>query len=588
MTLRRFGVLAGWICAASFLLGGSAFAQNFERYRPKVYQPWEVGKFDLDLQSETETETPSSDIVLVDSLEAVILLPSREGVDPHEAFADHQGVHSHIHRSGSLANTPRIQSIIDRHLGLPITLRNLNQLSREIIEVYEKCGQPIVDVQIPEQKITGGTVQIVIVESRIGAIKIKGGCWVDPCLLRQGITRSQVGGRIHESCVAEDLYWLNRSPFRSVGLDVTPGSLDGTSDLIFEVDDVFPMRAYMGYEDTGVEALRLERLYTGLLVGNVFGYDGLLGYQYTADSEFNRLHAHAVSYTVDPSRERGYQLFGSWASAEPALPAPMDQDGEAWQVGTRAFHYTTRNAQFERAWFVGADFKSSNTSVEFGAVNTSDTAADLLQLCLGYNALVRESNGDYARLNTILNYGPDGGFTSQNNAAAFNSLRQNTAPGYAYWRTSLDMRRQFGCHYEGTFRGSGQLSSDRLLFSETLGFGGYDSIRGYDQRVASGDHGWLTSFEFGPTAWTFGSGDCESNVKAYTFADLGQAFIIDSLPGEETEQFLSSVGVGCRVAVGQKGSLRFDYGHGFNDVLGANAGDRVHIGFVSFFGPTPN
>ncbi|WDQ14957.1 ShlB/FhaC/HecB family hemolysin secretion/activation protein [Rhodopirellula sp. P2] len=588
MTLRRLEVLAGWICAASLLFSSSAFGQNFERYRPKVFQPWEVGKFDLDLQTEKDAETPSSDVVLVDALEAVILLPSRDEVDPHEAYAEFDGVHSRIHHSGSLANSARVQSIVEAHLGHPITLRNLNKMTRQIIEVYEQGGQPIVDVQIPEQKITGGTIQIVIVESRIGAIQVKGGCWVDPCLLRQGITRSRVGGRIHESCVSEDLYWLNRSPFRSVGLDVKPGSFDGTSDLTFEVEDVFPMRAYMGYEDTGVEALRLERLYTGLLIGNVFGFDGLLGYQYTADSEFSRLHAHAVSYTVDPSRERGYQVFGSWASAAPALPAPMTQDGEAWQVGTRAFHYTTRTSRLERAWFIGTDFKSSNTSVEFGALNTSATAADLLQLSVGYNALVRENNGDYARLNTIVNYGPDGGFTSQNNAAAFNSLRQNTAPGYVYWRTSMDMRRQVGCDYEWTFRGAGQVSSERLLFSETLGFGGYDSIRGYDQRVASGDNGWLTSFEFGPNAWTFGSGDCERNVKAYTFADLGQAFILDSVAGEADDQFLSSVGVGCRIAVGQKGSLRFDYGHGFNDVLGADAGDRVHVGFVSFFGPTPN
>ena len=345
-------------------------------------------------------------------------------------------------------------------------------MTREIISVYEQCGQPIVDIQIPEQKITGGTVQIVIVESRIGAIKVKGSCWVDPCLIRKSVTCSRVGGRIYESSVAEDLYWLNRSPFRSVGLDVKPGSCDGTSDLTFEVDDAFPMRAYVGYEDMGVEALGLERLFTGVLIGNPFGYDGTLGYQYTADSEFSRLNAHAVSYTVDPSRERGYQVFGSWSSAVPDLPAPLTQEGEAWQVGSRAFHYTSRTARQERAWFVGTDFKSSNTSLKFGALNTQANAADLLQLNFGYNALVREDNGDYARLNSVVNYGPDGGFTSQNNATAFNGLRQDTAPGYVYWRTALDMRRQLGCDYELAFRGAGQISRDRLLFSETKGFGG--------------------------------------------------------------------------------------------------------------------
>ncbi|PNY35426.1 ShlB/FhaC/HecB family hemolysin secretion/activation protein [Rhodopirellula baltica] len=424
MSAKRFWKWAGEICALSVLFGSTAMAQNFERYQPKVYQPWQSGQFDLELPTESDVETPSSDVVLVDSLEAVILVPNRDDVDPQAAFTDYEGIHSEIIDASSLANSSRVHRVIEKYLGSAITLRNLNQMTRDIITVYERCGQPIVDVMIPEQKITGGTVQIVITESRIGAIRVAGGCWVDPCLVRKNITCSRVGAHIYESRVSEDLYWLNRSPFRKVGLDVKPGASDGTSDLIFEVQDVFPMRAYTGYEDTGVRALNLERLFAGVLIGNLFGQDGILGYQYTADGDFARLHAHALSYNVDPCREYGLQLFGSWASAVPDLPAPITQDGEAWQVGSRGYHYWTRTSHEERAWYTGVDFKSSNTSVEFGSLNASTTAADLLQLSLGYLALVREDNGDYARLNTSLNYGPDGGFTSQNNAAAFNSLRQ--------------------------------------------------------------------------------------------------------------------------------------------------------------------
>ncbi|MCD0462929.1 ShlB/FhaC/HecB family hemolysin secretion/activation protein [Roseiconus lacunae] len=587
MTAWYWHRMAVCCCLISFLIGGIATAQNFERYRPKAFPSTRAGEFDINVPEQQDDATQSSDVVLVDRLDAAILLAHRDDLDPHQAFEELEGVHCQIADSRSLAHSPQIQNAIRKHLGRPITLRNLNQMTRDVIAIYERCGQPIVDVQILEQKITGGTIQIVIVESRIGRINVTGGCWTDRCLLRNNITRSRIGGKIFESCVAEDLFWLNRNPFRSVALDIRPGTSDGTSDLFFEVCDVLPARAYAGYEDTGVEALRLERLYSGVMLGNPFGHDGLLGYQYTADAEFNRLHAHALSYGVDPNRHEGFQVFGSWASAEPDLPAPMTQDGEAWQVGSRWYRYGTRTAYLERAWFAGYDFKSSNTSVEFGSINTSDTAADLLQLCLGYHALAREDNGDYARLHSIVNYGPDGGFTSRHNAEAFNSLRMNTAPGYVYWRTNLEMRRQVSCDYEWTFRGAGQIASDRLLFSETLGFGGYDSIRGYDQRVASGDNGWITNLEVGPTAWTFGCGDDERIIKCYGFADLGQAFILDSVPGEDKEQFLAGIGIGCRISIGQRVSMRFDYGRGLNDVQGTDAGDRVHIGLVSFFGPMP-
>ncbi|WP_404307867.1 ShlB/FhaC/HecB family hemolysin secretion/activation protein [Neorhodopirellula lusitana] len=584
---RRFWVAIAFVAVAQTLLSNHAFSQNFERYQPKLFGPTNDRAIDLNATQSPEDALPSSDAVLVDALEAVIILDHPDAVIPHEAHAELQGVHCQVGSGSSLANSNRVHRVIHGHLGKPITLRNLNQLTRDIITIYEKCGQPIVDVQIPEQKITGGTIQIVIVESRISSINVAGAEWLDPCRLRGQITRSRVGGRIHEPCLAEDLYWLNRNPFRSVGLDLQPGGYDGTTDLTFEVDDVFPMRAYMGYEDTGVDTLGLERLYSGLVIGNLFGQDGILGYQFTSDAGFSQLEAHALSYSVDLDRKHSAFLFGSWASASPTLPAPLTQDGEAWQLGSRLFHYRTRTANEESAFYVGTDFKSSNTSVEFGVVNATQSDADLLQLGFGYNAFKRRSNGDYARWNTDVNVSPGDGFTSNNNRAAFSTLRADTAPGYVYCRSAIDLRRQLGCRHELVSRAVGQLASDRLLYSETLGFGGYDSVRGYDQRVANGDNGWLASFEFGPNATVYGCGKSERTLKYYAFSDLGQAFVLDPQVGEEKEQFLASVGVGLRFALADRLALRLDYGQGLNDVATAPAGGRVHVGLVSFLGPTP-
>ncbi|WP_218933506.1 ShlB/FhaC/HecB family hemolysin secretion/activation protein [Rubripirellula lacrimiformis] len=584
---RRFLVAVALAAMAQLVFTELAHSQNFERYQPKLFGPLNDRKIDLDATSTPDDDTPSSDVVLVDALEAVIILDHPDAVDPHESHSELQGIHSRIGSASSLANSTAVHRSIHLHLGKAITLRNLNQLTRDIIGIYEKSGQPIVDVQIPEQKITGGTVQIVIVESRIHTLRVTGTTWVDPCLLRQQITHTRVGGRIYEQCLAEDLYWLNRNPFRSVGLDIQPGGLDGTTDLTFEVDDVFPLRGYLGYEDTGVETLGLERLYAGLVMGNPFGQDGVLGYQFTTDAAISQLKAHALSYSVDVDRKHSAFLFGSWATASPTLPAPLTQDGEAWQLGTRLFHYRTRTANEENAFFVGADFKSSNTSVEFGVVNAAQSDADLLQLNFGYNAFKRVANGDYVRWNTDINVSPGNGFTSRNNATAFSTLRQDTAPGYVYGRSAIDLRRQVGCRYELLSRAVGQVTSDRLLYSETLGFGGYDSVRGYDQRVANGDNGWLSSFEFGPQPTVYDSGKSMRTLKYYAFSDMGQAFIVDPQVGEQREQYLASVGVGLRFAIADRLAVRLDYGQGLSDVVDAPAGGRVHVGIVSFVGPTP-
>ena len=44
---------------------------------------------------------------------------------------------------------------------------------------------------------------------------------------------------------------------------------------------------------------------------------------------------------------------------------------------------------------------------------------------------------------------------------------------------------------------------------------------------------------------------------------------------------------GMRWTMGKSTSLRIDYGYGFQDVQFARVNDRVHIGFVTLFGPRP-
>src|SRR6267142_858329 len=40
-------------------------------------------------------------------------------------------------------------------------------------------------------------------------------------------------------------------------------------------------------------------------------------------------------------------------------------------------------------------------------------------------------------------------------------------------------------------RAGGKYSDSKLVATEVFSLGGYDTVRGYDERVVSGDHGWL-------------------------------------------------------------------------------------------------
>lgn len=561
-----------------------AIAQDYQRYKPKSFG---TNPGAQRLPSPPELPSGGSDTVIVDSLNAIIVLDNKFKVDPQDAFDDAKGISYNFAARTSLVYDADIRKILQRNLGQPITLRRLNEISRDIIQTYRRCGQPVVDVQIPEQKITSGSVQIVVIESRIDKITVSGGDYSDSCRLRDEITNSVVGNRIYESCLQEDLFWLNRSPFRRVELDLQPGSNEQTSDLLFQVHDVRPVRGYLGYEDTGVQTLGRERLIGGLVLGDVFGQDGRLGYQYTTDADMSALHAHAASYQVDLSREWSMLVYGSWASSSPTLPAPLIQSGESWQAGISLSQYAVRTAAEEQSISLGIDFKSTNNSLEFGTTNVSNSTADLVQLNVGYDGLWRQPNGNFLSISHDLNIGPGAGFTSNSTAANFSSIRADTDPSYLYWRSHTSARAALGSKFE--FRGNavGQISNDRLLFSETLGLGGYDSIRGYDQRTLNGDAGWILNLEVGPNPWTRERFGKQTSTRVFTFADFGQAATKGSVVGEIGDELISSVGIGMRYSVSNRCNLRLDYGHAFSNPPGVTSRDRIHLGFVMLLGPTP-
>ena len=100
--------------------------------------------------------------------------------------------------------------------------------------------------------------------------------------------------------------------------------------------------------------------------------------------------------------------------------------------------------------------------------------------------------------------------------------------------------------------------------SEQLGFGGYDSVRGYDEREVNGDEGFLFSTEVRTP--TIGIGDLcgfpafQDQLQFLAFWDYGAANNHTLLPGEASETPLSSVGFGIRYTINTYLSLRYDYG----------------------------
>lgn len=583
----RPSLLAGSLLILTMLHSNIAHGQNFDRYRP--LDPSRLPNANAP-QSVPAPELPPKnhdDRPLINCLNAVVVVDRADKVSLEPAIDELTGVHYDFVVQDSLVYSDCVRHIVESHIGQPLSLKSLNQMARDIAKAYRDCGQPIVDVQIPEQRISSGTLHLVIVESVIGRVLIDPDCVFNCCELDRWIECTCPGDRVYESKLQSDLFWVNQNPFRRVKVDFRPGSVSGTTDVIYQSNDVTPLRGYLGADDTGVKSLNYGRFFAGVMYGNMFGRGGQLSYQYTTDQSFQRLKAHSVSYNHAVNRRYSVGTYGSYATVSPMLGGGLNQDGESWQVGVSTTRHLIRSAQHSRNLTAGLDFKSTNNNLEFAGSTVGASNADLVQLRFGVDDFVRSSVDEYMSLKADIYVGPGGGGTGSHSAAAFQTIRPGSSPDYLYARFTGEETSLIGCDWMLLSRLTGQVASERLLFSETLGLGGYDTIRGFDQRAFNADSGWIANFEFGPRTTRWGDPDDVHSRRIFAFMDLGNGYLSNARAGEDAYTFAASTGVGLRFNVSDRLSARLDWGYGWQDIDNARRSNRLHMGFTWIPGRRP-
>ena len=558
---------------------GNAQAQNYERYKPLDLRRAQTRAAELP-QTKDLPERVEDDRVLVASLDAVVIVDDRTKIVTDESIDDLKGIHYRFRCTNALVHQSEIRSIVRSQLGQPITLRQINQLSRDIIKQYHECKQPIIDVLIPEQRITGGTIHIVVTESRIGCVKVKPDCNFSEDEIARWIQFTKPGKKIYEPWIEDDLLWMNQTSFRTVSVNFEKGQSPGTTDIVFSSKDRAPLRGYIGIDDSGVETLKFGRFFAGFQYGNVLGRGGTLGYQYTTDESFSLLEAHSINYIHPINRKYSFLTYGSWSSVSPMLGDGLSQDGQSHQHGSTLTRNLHRSQDRVQNLTAGYEFKATNNNLEFAGTTISRSVADLFQLRLGFDQFLRRSIDEFRRFNLDLFIGPGGGTTGHHSVDAFDSIRPGTTPDYVYTRLRYERADLIGPRWLLTSRFTGQVASERLLFSETLGLGGYDTIRGTDQRAFNADHGWIANLEFGPKTHRWGRDTDPRTLRNYVFIDMGNGYTEAPQIGEDASTFALSVGLGSRLQISDRLSGRFDYGIGLQNIAGTTRDDRAHFGLT--------
>ena len=563
-----------------FLFSFPLLAQDYEILFPKEKElPPSEGE--VELPKPPEEIKPEKEVILIKSLNAIILITDPELVKK-EGYIGQEGVVSFGPRDDLLRQEDLIE-LLNEYLYEPLYFSTLQKIARDIVIYYREHDRPVVDVLIPEQEVKNGTVQVLVLEGVLGEIKTEGNKYFkSPFLIKE--MKMKPGERFSQRYLKYSLDWLNINPFRAVDLIFTPGERAGTTDLILKTTDRYPIRPFVGYDNTGTYITDTIRWSTGLNWGNAFKLDQQVNFQFITSPNLENLVGYAGSYVVPLPWRHVVTALGSYATSEAiAGLTPFKIEGLGWQLSGRYdiplptpvfMDPVKHNFQF------GFDFKQTNNTLSFGTEEVTDTKVDIDQFLWDYSIYVKDKFGGTSGDIKIV-YSP-GNYTAHNTDTDFQTLRYASTAEYFYGQLQMERLIKLPLDFSLYGKFIYQFTRESLQPSEELGVGGHQTVRGYQERATNGDIGVVFHNNlFSPPIHALKIINIQDELKFLCFFDYGIAIDNNPLAGQPKRFYLLSVGPGLRYSISPNFSLRFDYGFPIYNVGDFFESSHGHIGMVA-------
>ncbi len=510
------------------------------------------------------------------ALQLVSKAPASKSKSAHKDLSNVMVVDPALHLPAGLAD-----ALQQEFMGQPLSMALLNRMVKMINKAYQSTDFPLVDAYLPQQDITRGQVQIIVREGVLGEVKVEGAKRSNPAYMARQV-RLQPGERIDTRKISSDVAWLNENPIRNVNVVYERGKKEGTSDVVLQTKENNPVKGYVGYANSGLRATGLNQISGGLTMMQLFGTEQSLSYNFTANQELNRLKAHALIWDIPLPWRHRLQLLGVYvdsATQSGQAAGLVGVNGRNRQL-TAAYTIPLASAwsKMQHKVTLALDYKSSSSDIIFGGSTFSQNTAEVFQFRAGYNIMVTDPLG-YTRFG-ISGINSPGNVLGHNNYAAFDSLRAGSQAKYWYAKAELDRLIRLPMGFSALLHTAGQYSTTRLLPTEQMLAGGYQTVRGFNESSARGDRGIIANMELNLPMihFTTRGGKKVDNLNTFVFYDMAYLQSVGSYSTEPNLN-LQSTGMGLRYSFSNNVDLRLAYGWTLrHDGLIAAPSGRLHFG----------
>jgi len=376
------------------------------------------------------------------------------------------------------------------------------------------------------------------------------------------------------------------------------------ADMDFIVSEELPLHAMLELNNSGTEATKEWR--AGLTVQhlNLTKHDDVLTLKVLASPEFKAMRSGAGSYRVPYYLGNGgaFTLYGGYSDIDSdEIAAEINVEGSGWFGGLQGSYNLIVNSRHLLSGSLGLVHRYIEDRLVLGDIPSRKREAtiDPLSLSFSYSSARPDFLGgrNYVTSETSYNLGKILGGSDNEE---IDDQRLDAKSDYYIERIQLArIQPLFGrLDDEGRkvaqwilfTKADGQFASGPLIPAEQKAAGGANSVRGYPEREALGDHGVTGTIELRTPLLSniltrpFSRGESSSEDSFLTdrlqfilFSDGGYVERDKVLQGEKKSESLVSVGLGLRLSIADRGQLRVDGGYRLKATEDSKEGVRVHV-----------
>jgi len=432
------------------------------------------------------------------------------------------------------------QKILAPFLGKHTGILLLESAAEALEETLHDRHYSFHRVVIPPQKAQDGIIRLNVISFKLDKVVIEG---------NEHFTKPNILASLPALCpgktpnaleVARSLQVANEHPSKRVAVFIRGSESPEHINARIKSMDIRPQQLFTSLANTGTSATGRNRLSLGYQHSNLFDLDHIMTLSYTTSPDYlSQVQQYGIHYRLPIYRlSSGLSLFYSYSKVDQGTVADFFQvSGQGSFVGISVDHTLLPIDDYSHKIIVGAQDRLFKNSTSFSGIPIGvDVRSRPVSL---------RYQGGWQKPRKVLDfyaeYVKNAAWGRHNDNTTYTASRAGADHNFDLFRFGATFDYSLQKSWRLRCRLSGQLADEPLLSGEQFGLGGARSVRGFDEREATGESGHQVNVE----AWT---PPLAYDIRLLGFADAGRWHLENTLVGQKSRESLSSCGLGLRWA----------------------------------------